>query len=147
MDYNSVSKNEQEGINIEILLIYLRKILKKWWIIALSAIILAGVGFAVAKVTYVPQYSSQIMFVAYNRDSSLISSGQSSADLNASVTLAGSYKYIFTTTELSTKVAANCGFKDISAEDVKDFISVQVIDETMIVLLTVTTPNAELSEA
>ena len=83
MDYNSVSNNEQEGINIEILLIYLRKILKKWWIIALSAIILAGVGFAVAKVTYVPQYSSQIMFVAYNRDSSLISSGQSSADLNA----------------------------------------------------------------
>lgn len=146
MDYNSVSKNEQEGINIEIRLIYLREILKKWWIIALSAIILAGVGFAVAKVTYVPQYSSQIMFVAYNRDSSLISSGQSSADLNASVTLAGSYKYIFTTTELSTKVAANCGFKDISAEDVKDFISVQVIDETMIVLLTVTTPNAELSE-
>lgn len=146
MDYNSVSKNEQDGINIEILLLYIRKILKKWWVVLLAAIVLATSGFAAAKLTYVPQYSSQIMFVAYNRNSSLVSSGQSSSDLNASVTLAGSYKYIFTTTELCTKVANNCGFKDISADDIKSFISVQSIEETMIVYLTVTTPNAELSE-
>lgn len=146
MDYNSVSKNEQEGLNIEILLLYIRKILKKWWVILLAAVVLALSGFAAAKLTYVPQYSSQITFVANNRNSAMISSGQSNSDLSASVTLAGSYKYIFTTTELCTKVANNCGFKDISAEDVKSFISVQSIDETVIVYLTVTTPNAELSE-
>lgn len=146
MDYNSVSKTEQEGISIEILLLYMQKILKKWWIIALSAVVLAISGFAAAKLMYVPQYSSQITFVASNRNSAIISSGQSGADLSASITLAENYKYIFTTSELCTKIANNCGFKDISAADIKSFIAVEAIENTTIVKLTVTTPNAELSK-
>ena len=82
-----MSKTEQDGISFKVLMIYIRKVLKKWWVIALSAVVLATVGFTAAKLTYIPQYSSQIMFVASNKDTSLIVSGQSSSDLNASVTL------------------------------------------------------------
>ena len=146
MDYNSVSKTEQEGISIEVLLLYMRKILKKWWIVVLAAVIFAATGFSAAKLTYVPQYSSQITFVASNRNSAMISSGQSGSDLHASITLAENYKYIFTTTDLCTKIANNCGFKDISVADIKSFISVDSIENTTIVQLTVTTPNAELSQ-
>ena len=79
MEQKTMSKTEQEGISFEVLMIYIRKVLKKWWVIVLSAVILATVGFAAAKLTYVPQYSSQIMFVASNKDTSLIVSGQSRA--------------------------------------------------------------------
>lgn len=145
MDYNSVSKKDEEGISIETVLIYIRKILERWWIVAVSAVLLAVVGFSVATITYVPTYSSQIMFIASNRQTSMIVSGQSSSDINASVTLATSYQYVFTTTELATKVAQNCGYKDISAEEIKRFVSVQSVEDTAIVNLTVTTTNADLS--
>ncbi len=141
MEYNSVSKNEQEGISVEILLVYIQKILKKWWVIAASAVLLAAIGFATAKLTYVPKYSSSIMFNAINRDVSLVSSGQSNADLNASVTLAENFKYVFTTTELSQKVASNCGYKNISVSEIKSFVSVEAVENTSIICLTVTTPT------
>ena len=118
MDYNSVSKKEEEGINLETLLIYAKKVVERWWIVAVSAILLAAVGLSVALVRYVPTYSSQIMFIASNRQTSMIVSGQSSSDLSASVTLATSYQYVFTTTELATKVAQNCGYKDITAAQI-----------------------------
>lgn len=146
MERNSPINAEKEGIGIEDLLFYCKKLLKNWWIIAISAILLAAIGFTAAVLTDVKYYSSQIMFVASNKDTSLVVSGQSSADLNASVTLASSYKYVFTTTELSQKVANNCGW-DVSAQDVQSFISVQPVEDTMIVYLTVTTTNPEVSYA
>ena len=57
MDYNSVSKKEEEGINLETLLIYAKKVVERWWIVAVSAILLAAVGLSVALVRYVPTYS------------------------------------------------------------------------------------------
>lgn len=145
MDYNSVSKKDEEGINIETLLIYARKVIDRWWVVVVSAVLLAVIGFSAAMITYVPTYSSKIMFIASNRQTSMIVSGQSSSDINASVTLATSYQYVFTTTELATKVAQNCGYKDISADEIKRFVSVQSVEDTAIVYLTVTTTNADLS--
>lgn len=145
MEQSSVI-NAEKGITVEDLLFYGKKLLKNWWVIALSAILLAAIGFTAATLTDVKYYSSQIMFVASNKDTSLVVSGQSSSDLSASVTLAESYQYVFTTTELSQKVANNCGW-DVSAQDVKSFISVQPVEETAIVYLTVTTTNPEVSYA
>ncbi len=146
MERNSAINTEKEGISVEDLLFYCKKLLKNWWIIALSAILLAAVGLTAAVLTDVKYYSSQIMFVASNKDTSLVVSGQSSSDLNASVTLAESYRYVFTTTELSQKVASNCGW-DVTAQDVKSFISVQPVEDTAIVYLTVKTTNPEVSYA
>lgn len=146
MERNTAINTEKEGISVEDLLFYCKKLLKNWWVIALSAILLAAIGFTAASLTEVKKYSSAITFVASNKDASLVVSGQSSADLNASVTLASSYKYVFTTTELSQKVADNCGW-DVSAKEVKSFISVQPVEDTTIIYLTVTTTNPEVSYA
>lgn len=146
-EYASGQKNEKEAINAETVLVYARKLLKRWWVILLSAVVLAAVGFTIAQLTYIPYYSSQIMFVASNRNSSLVTSGQSSSDINAAVTLAGNFQYVFTTTELSQRVADNCGYKDISADDVKDFISVQAVEDTTILYLTATTTDPDVSYA
>lgn len=107
--------------------------------------VLAVLGFAVAKLTYTPSYSSKITFIANNKSSALAVSGQTQSDLNASATLAESFKYVFTTTELSKRVADNSGFKDISVSDIKSWVSVEAVEDTAIINLTVTTPNADVS--
>lgn len=122
-----------------------KKILQHWKIVVISAVVLAVLGFAVAKLTYTPSYSSKITFIANNKSSALAVSGQTQSDLNASATLAESFKYVFTTTELSKRVADNSGFKDISVSDIKSWVSVEAVEDTAIINLTVTTPNADVS--
>lgn len=145
MSYSSNEKKEHEdGISLDNMLMYLKKLLNKWWLILLSAVVVALLGFIVAKVTYVDKYSSQIMFIASNRDSAITVAGQSASDINASVSLAESFKYVFTTTELATNVANSCGYQ-ITAEQVKKFISVNSIEDTSIIYLTVTTTDPRVS--
>lgn len=145
MRYSSDEKKDYEdGMSLDTVLIYLRKILNKWWLIVISAVVVALLGFIIAKVTYVDKYSSQIMFIASNRDSAISVAGQSASDINASVSLAESFKYVFTTTELATNVANACGYQ-VTPEQVKSFISVNSIEETSIIYLTVTTTDPKVS--
>lgn len=145
MDYNQTPTQEEEGMNLEQILIYVKKILKKWWAILLCGILVAAIGLSVAIINDEPTYSSKIMFIASNRLNSMTAGGQSSADLSASVQLAESYRYVFKTTDLTTKVAQHCGYKNITAEDIKKFVTVDSVEETMIVYLTVTTTDADVS--
>lgn len=148
MEYNNTpTTSQEEGMNLETVLIYMKKIFKKWWVILISALVFAAVGLSLAIVNDVPTYSSKIMFIANNRQLSTQVSGQSSSDLNASVQLAESFSYIFKTTDLSTKVAQNCGYKDITSQDIKKYVSVEAVPETMIIYLTVTTTDKDVSYA
>ena len=145
MSYSSNEKKEHEdGVSLDNMLMYLKKLLNKWWLILLSAVVVALLGFIVAKATYVNEYSSRIMFIASNRDSAITVAGQSASDINASVSLAESFKYVFTTTELATNVANSCGYQ-VTAEQVKKFISVNSIENTSIIYLTVTTTDPKVS--
>ena len=146
MAYSSSGKTHvEESDNLDSVVIYLKKILQHWKIVVISAVVLAVLGFAVAKLTYTPSYSSKITFIANNKSSALAVSGQTQSDLNASATLAESFKYVFTTTELSKSVADNSGFKDISVSDIKKWVSIEAVEDTAIINLTVTTPNADVS--
>lgn len=146
MAYSSSGKTHaEESDNLDSVVIYLKKILQHWKIVVISAVVLAVLGFAVAKLTYTPSYSSKITFIANNKSSALAVSGQTQSDLNASATLAESFKYVFTTTELSKRVADNSGFKDISVSDIKNWVSIEAVEDTAIINLTVTTPNADVS--
>lgn len=145
MSYSSNDKKEHEdGVSLDSLLMYLKKLLNKWWLILLSAVVIALLGFIVAKATYVDEYSSQIMFIASNRDSAITVAGQSASDITASVSLAESFKYVFTTTELATNVANSCGYQ-ITPDQVKKFISVNSVENTSIIYLTVTTTDPKVS--
>ncbi|HAQ64165.1 MAG TPA: hypothetical protein DCR23_06860, partial [Ruminococcaceae bacterium] len=151
MNYNSEPKKDyEEGLSLDTALMYAKKLMDKWFVILLSAILCAGVGFGVAVARYTEHYSSQIMFIASNRSSAITVAGQSSSDINASVSLAESFKYVFTTTELATKVANSCGYANpdgspITASQIKRYVSVQSIEETQIIYLTVTTTNPDVS--
>ncbi len=145
MSYGSDNKKEYEdGMSLDTVLIYLKKLLDKWWIVAISAVIAALLGFIIAKVTYVDKYSSQIMFNASNRDTAITVAGQSASDINASVSLAESFKYVFSTTELATTVANSCGYQ-VTPQQVQEFISITSVENTTIIYLTVTTTDPKVS--
>ena len=145
MNYNSETKKEyEEGLSLDTVLMYAKKILDKWFAILLVAVLFALAGFAVAVLNYRDHYSSQIMLIASNKSSTLTAAVQSQSDINASVSLAESFKYVFTTTQLSSKVAETCGY-DITADEVKSHVTVKSVDETSIIYLIVTTENPDVS--
>ena len=77
MAYSSSGKTHvEESDNLDSVVIYLKKILQHWKIVVISAVVLAVLGFAVAKLTYTPSYSSKITFIANNKSSALAVSGQ-----------------------------------------------------------------------
>lgn len=145
MAYSSSGKLMLRRASISTASLYISKNIAALEIVVISAVVLAVLGFAVAKLTYTPSYSSKITFIANNKSSALAVSGQTQSDLNASATLAESFKYVFTTTELSKSVADNSGFKDISVSDIKKWVSIEAVEDTAIINLTVTTPNADVS--
>ena len=54
MSYSSNEKKEHEdGVSLDNMLMYLKKLLNKWWLILLSAVVVALLGFIVAKANYV----------------------------------------------------------------------------------------------
>ena len=70
MAYSSSGKTHvEESVNLDSVVIYLKKILQHWKIVVISAVVLAVLGFAVAKLTYTPSYSSKITFIANNKSS------------------------------------------------------------------------------
>lgn len=147
MDYNTEQKKEyEEGLSFDTVLLYTKKVLEKWHIVVLTGLVCAIIGLAIAFLTYTDKYSSQIMLIASNKSSALAAAVQSQSDFNASASLASSIKYVFTTTELSTKVADSCGYK-LSADQVKSYVSVKSVEETPIIYITVTTTDPNVSYA
>ncbi|MEG1846482.1 MAG: polysaccharide biosynthesis tyrosine autokinase [Oscillospiraceae bacterium] len=147
MDYNAnAASASEEGLNIDSILMYFQKLLKKWWVIALIAVIVATVAFAATKLSYVPMYSSGITFIASNKAASTTVGGQTQGDISASAALAESFKYVFTTNELSTAIAQNCGYK-LSGSEIKNFVSVEAVKDTAIIYLTAKTTDPEVSYA
>lgn len=145
MSQGSLKGGEENTLDFSQILFYCKEIVKRWWAVVLAGVLCAAIGFGAATARYVPKYTSSIMFVANNKAPTTSVAGQTSSDIMASASLAGSFKYVLTTSEtLLTKVAENSGYK-ISAGDVSSFISVSAVEDTSIMYLTVTTTDPKVS--
>ena len=147
MDYNEKNVPQEDGIDMQTVMHYAKKVLEKWWIVLLCAVICATSGFAFAKITYEPMYTCKMQFVVDNKREDTVTGGQSSSDLSAGISLAQSYQVIMTETRsLLDDVAANSGYK-ISGNDVKNMLSSKLVEETNIISLYVTSSDPEVSYA
>ena len=141
-----MSNTENTRTNgIQINMAYLAKmILSKWWVIVLAATVFGSIGFATAEYTKTVTYSSKISFVVSNRQPSLEGDAYSSSDLNASITLANTYKYILSSRTMCEKVAQSSSF-DVSTDEVKSAMSLRTEPGTNIIVMTISTGSAAKS--
>lgn len=142
MDSKSSSK-AQNGIEINIA--YLAKfIFARWWIILLAGFFGASSGFMLSELTTDPAYTSSISFVVSNRVLTNEDS-YSSSDINASITMANTYKYILSSRTLCEKVAASCGIPNMTSEDVCKAIKMSSVTNTNILIMEITTAGSARS--
>ena len=132
------------GETVEIDLRELFKLLlKRAWIIVLCAVVL-GAGVLAYTVNFVtPQYEASVtMYVnnISNKDDSYVSS----ADLAVALKLVTTYVNIIQSDRVLDKVIKETGLA-LSANQVRGMISAEVVGETEMFNVAVTTPNPQMS--
>lgn len=148
MDYNYKDQvNEEKGVTLAQVMQYVTRVLQKWWLIAICAVVCAAVGFAVAKVTYEPSYSTTIRFAIDNKRENTVSQGQTSSDINAGILLARNYKDIMSNSDTLMKLVAKGSGYDIKGSEVKRMIRASLGEERSIIEITVTTNDPDLTYA
>lgn len=148
MDYNYRDQsNEESGITFAQIKQYAVRVLQKWWLIAICAVVCAVVGFVAAKMTYEPTYSSTMRFAIDNKSENTVSQGQSVSDINAAIALARNYKEIMANSTTLMDIVADKSGYDITGVEVKSMIHANNAEDQAIVELTVTTNNPDLTYA
>lgn len=148
MEYNSKSSsNEEKGISLDQVMQYVNRIMQKWWLVVISAVVCAVIGFGIAKVTYTPTYSSTIRFAVDNKSANTITGAQSSSDINAGISLAKNYIQIMTQSDsLMQDVANGSGYK-LTVGQVKSMIKASLAEDTSIIEIRITTTDPEVAYA
>lgn len=139
MNSNNNSTTASKGIEINIVFL-LETVLKKWWLLVVSSVVMAAIGLGIGVVTTKPTYTSDLSFTTYNQEATNV---VSAGDINSSVQIANTFKYILQSRTMLLKVAQNCGGIDI--EDIAE--SMQVINEadTNIIIIRITTEDPKVS--
>jgi capsular polysaccharide biosynthesis protein len=120
-----------------------RVILKKFWLVALCAIILAA-SVLVYTVNFVtPTYRASVS-IYVNNNSGADDSYISSADLAVALRLVATYVNIVQSDTVLDKVIEDKGLM-ITAAQLRSMITAEAIGETEMFEVTVTTPNPQLS--
>lgn len=130
--------------NVEIdLREFFRVLLKKFWIVALCAI-LVGTSVLVYTINFVtPQYEASVS-IYVNNNSGKDSAYISSADLAVALRLVATYVNIIQSDTVLDRVIEETGLK-LTAKQVRGMISAEAMGETEMFKVTVTTPNAQMS--
>lgn len=118
-------------------------LLKRAWIVVLCAVIV-GAAVLTYTVNFVtPQYKANVT-IYVNNNSGKDNTYISSADLAVALRLVSTYVNIIQSNTVLEKVIAEAGLMLTTAQ-VRGMISAEVVDETEMFRVTVTTPNPQLS--
>ncbi|MBR6635729.1 MAG: hypothetical protein IKL41_08920, partial [Clostridia bacterium] len=140
MDMNVNTTSAPKGIEINVIYL-LESVLKKWWVLLLSALLSGVLGLGCAFITTTPTYSTNLSFVIYNKNANDV---DDSADINSSIKVAETFRYILEGRTLCDEVAKDCR-ADISSDDVNDALTATVMEGTNIIIVDVTTESAEMT--
>lgn len=132
--------------------------LRLWWVILLCAVILAGAGFAAAKATYKPAYSSSITFIASNTssdngpektvdDTTYSKTYYSSSDVDASQKLTNTFGEVLTCDDILNECISKLKISNMysSAKTLRKCISVETAEDSQKLDLKVTTADPDVS--
>ena len=142
MDTNINSTSAAKGIEINVLFL-LEKVLKKWWLLLISAVLVAAIGWGCAYATTTPTYTSNLSFTVYNKEATDVNS---SSDISSSIMMANTFKYILEGRTMCERVAQVSGY-GMSASAVSACMDAEIQSNTNIIIVSVTTKSPEQSYA
>ena len=139
------NKNE-EYYEIDVSRIF-KTLWSKIWILMITGFIFAAVGFALAAYVVAPKYSSSVMLYVNNMSKNNNTSTDpsftmSSSQIMAAQSLVKTYAVILNNRTTLDEVALVAGV-DYSASELAGMIEAAPVNETEVMLVTVTTHNAE----
>lgn len=143
---NQYSEHEDSGFDI---FRVLRVIKKKLPIFILIILLCVGIMTALAFITYEDKYtSSGSMLInpkVVQSNDGLNESVISTSDLNLATQLATTYKYLLTSDKVMNMVIKNCKLS-LSANTLREMVSITQAEGTSIIKVSVTSTNGELAE-
>ncbi len=131
-----------------------RILIKKWWLILVFIVVFAIAGFGIAKFTYVPSYSSNIIINANNKSKDIAGSAadyNTQSDTEASNRIANNFKILIQEsndfiTAVQRVVKAQTGV-EYSKEDLRGMINAEVFTDSSMLNIRVSSSNKELAYA
>ena len=134
-------KEIREYYSIDIVHIF-KSLLHKWWVVALSGIVAAGICFSVSAFVIEPKYSSSIMLYVNNSSFSLgnTSFSISSSEITAAQSLVKTYGEILNNRTTIQRVIDKAKV-DYNYIELSDMIEATPSNETEIMKVTVTCTN------
>ena len=138
----NVQTKKSEDYNVIDIIHIAKALWKRAWIIVLSALIAAVVGFCISAFTIAPLYSSQIMLYINNSSVSLGSTSLriSAADLSASQSLVKPYGVILNNRTTLEKVIEKAGVPYTYGQ-LSSMITTSSVNETEVMRVTVTSTD------
>ena len=123
----------------------IKSVLKRWYLVLLSALLGAGILFVYSYFFVTPMYtSSASLYISMTTVSDGIEK-QTSNDIAAAQRIAMSYAEIFQSSSVSEAVADQMN-NQYSARQIQNSMSVEVPEDTQLIMVSVSTSNAKTSQ-
>lgn len=134
---NQNNKNEYYTID---LMQIAKTLWKNIWVIVLSGILAAAVGFSISAFFITPTYSSSVMLYVNNSSISLGNTSLNLSDLTAAQSLVKTYMEILNTRTTLEKIIEKTGV-DYTYKDLSEMINASAANNTEIMRVTVTSDD------
>lgn len=119
--------------------------LRKWWLILIAGIVFAAGTYIMSKTFITPMYKTDgSLYVNAETEASSLDEVASSGRLNSSMRLAATYAEILKRRGFLEKVADVVG-GGITYQQISPMISVQVVNDTEIIEVSITSSNPQLA--
>ena len=141
MQVNENSKNEYYVIDLAHIF---KSVLKRIWLVIITSVLTATIGFSVAAYIITPTYSSSVMLYVNNSSFSVSDIGFSisSSEISAAQSLVKTYTVILKNRTTLKRIIEDTKL-DYSWEELSDMIEAEPINETEVMGVTVTCENPE----
>ena len=140
MNTNANTISEPKGLEVNVLFL-VKTVLARWWILLTSTVLCAALGWGISMMTTDPTYTTNLSFTTYNKAAADV---VSSSDINSSIMMTNTFKYILEGRPMRETVAKSCSF-NVSAEQLSRYVSVNTQADTNIIIVSVTTDSPEKS--
>lgn len=144
MNSNMVNKPKKSSNEDIFLLDIWKVIMQKWWLVILIAFLCGGLAYIGTKLFIEPTYQSSFSAYVNNSNQNINNDSLSTADITAARNLTSTYATIITS-QPDIEAAIRESGLDMTYSEISNKISVNTLNDTEIIRVSVVTTNPEVS--